>query len=61
MELNKAQKECLEALLAEYRYWRDADVPRDIDMISIGAIGAISNVIAALHGHKPIHHRVKGR
>ena len=41
-------------LIAEYRYWRDQDNP-DIGDIVIGATGAVSNVLVALHGHKPEH------
>lgn len=42
----------LQMLLEEYKYWRNAELPDTamMDGISVGAIGAISNVVAKLMG-----------
>jgi hypothetical protein len=49
-------------ILAEYTYWRDEDDGADHskgDLIPIctGAMGALSNVLAALEGIPQTHHR----
>ena len=45
-------EECAAIVMAEYKYWREADDPA-IDDIVIGATGALSNVLAAFHGLIP--------
>jgi hypothetical protein len=39
-------------LLAEFTYWQTASEKSDeLAVISIGALGAVSNVLAAMEGH----------
>ena len=45
-------EECIQHIMQEYRYWRNLDIDNDtnLDFIAIGAIGALSNVLARLYG-----------
>ena len=57
------EKEIKEILLAEYRYWRDASESNpNIQEFTIGAMGALANVIAAaFYGHRaPWHPKKEG-
>jgi hypothetical protein len=46
-----SRAEFQEMLLAEYNYWKESDCES-----SVSAMGALSNVLAALYRHKPTHH-----
>jgi hypothetical protein len=55
----------LKILMAEYAYWREAELAsgeraiEDVcDGIQMGAMGAIANVVAALGGHLAPWHRL---
>lgn len=52
------REQIIELLQAEYRYWRDCPVPGDdtasgVFMASVGATGALANVIAAVSLDRP--------
>ncbi len=49
-----SRKEITDILMAEYKYWRSVDDTK-LDGIAVGAVGAVSNVIAAIYGHKSKH------
>ena len=54
---NPTVEEIRQIVLAEYKYWRDAEGPNhDADLMAMGAMGAAANIFGALNGHRAPWH-----